>query len=220
MSSAKGKILALLRQRCPHEVSRDAIRQAAGISEWARRVRELDQEGWDIETTPTGYRLRSLEKQKVAAVRCNVDAKTRYRVLHRDHSKCRRCGRGIDDGKKLVIDHIVPVEWGGPTTDDNLWTLCEECNLGKKAWQSDADAGAMRAVLAETSAKGRLLAYLRFKVGQLCTMSELQIVSGISEYARRIRELRAEGWDIVSHYEDADIRPGDYLLKSDRQDVS
>lgn len=217
MPSAKSRILTLLKERHPSLVPRDEIREVANVSEWARRLRELSEEGWDIETMPDGYRLRSLEQQECTNIRRNIDARTRYRILHRDHSRCRRCGRGTDDDVKLTVDHVIPVAWGGHTDDENLWTLCEECNLGKKAWESDADAGAMKAVLEQTSARGRILEYLRFKVGQLVTKSELQIVSGISEYARRIRELRAEGWDIVSHYEDHSIRPGDYMLRKDRK---
>ena len=131
---AKSRILDLLKAEHPNAVGRDDIREAAGISEWARRVRELTEEGWDIETLPDGYRLRSLDQREGATVRRNIDAKTRYRILHRDHSRCRRCGRTTDDGVKLVVDHIIPVAWDGPTEDANLWTLCEECNLGKKAW--------------------------------------------------------------------------------------
>ncbi len=215
MASAKSRILTLLKSRHPQAVPRAEIIEIARISEWARRVRDLSQEGWDIETLSDGYRLRSLKQGKPAAVRRSVGAKTRFKILHRDHSKCRRCGRTPDDGVKLVIDHIIPVEWGGQTTEDNLWTLCEECNLGKKAWQSDADAEAMEAVMAESSGKKRLLAYMRFKSGQVVTMQELQIVAGISQYARRIRELRAEGWDIASHNEDDSIRPGDYMLRQE-----
>jgi len=216
MASAKSRILELLTARHPDAVPRADIIKAANISEWARRVRDLAQEGWDIETLPDGYRLCSLKQGKPAAVRSSVSKKLRFKILHRDHSKCRRCGRTPDDDVKLVIDHIIPVEWGGATEEGNLWTLCEECNLGKKAWQSDADAAAMEAVLAESSGKKRILAYLRFKVGQVVTREELQIVSGISEYARRIRYLREEGWDIVSHYEDSSIKPGDYMLRSNK----
>jgi 5-methylcytosine-specific restriction endonuclease McrA len=33
----------------------------------------------------------------------------------------------------LHVDHVVPVAAGGTTTEDNLLTACEECNLGKAA---------------------------------------------------------------------------------------
>ena len=41
--------------------------------------------------------------------------------------------------------------------------------------------------------------YLKKHVGQVLDGRELMVVSGISEYARRIRELRVQfGWQIIS----------------------
>jgi len=49
------------------------------------------------------------------------------------------------------------------------------------------------------SARDRILAYLRKYPGTFLQGDELMIVAGISEYARRIRELRVQmGWPIVS----------------------
>ena len=203
--SAKKRILDLLLNRVGHEVSREELMKAAGISEWGRRIRELSQAGYEIETTGNGYRLKS-GKPSATTNRRTISGKQRYRILHRDQSICRRCGRSVSDGVKLVIDHMIPVDWGGKTVDDNLWTLCVECNSGKKAWESDADADAMKRVLKLRGAKNRLREYLRVKRGQVCTREELQIVAGISEYGRRIRELRAEGMNI----ETAHAR-GDYV---------
>jgi 5-methylcytosine-specific restriction endonuclease McrA len=31
----------------------------------------------------------------------------------------------------LHVDHVVSVAAGGTTSEDNLRTACEECNLGK-----------------------------------------------------------------------------------------
>jgi hypothetical protein len=109
------------------------------------------------------------------------------------------------------VDHIVPREWGGSNEDRNLWTLCEECNLGKKAWQSDVDAKTMAAVLREPSGRRRLRRFFEIRANQTVTKEELQIVAGIGEYARRIRELRqSEGMRIVSHLEDETLRSGEY----------
>ena len=116
--------------------------------------------------------------------------------MNRDNSKCRRCGRTPDDGIKLVVDHVIPVAWGRTTADENLWTLCNECNQGKKAFESDADADAMKSILKLKSGLDRLRGYFRHKAGQVCTKQELQIVAGIGDYPRRIRELRDEGMNI------------------------
>ena len=214
--STKAKILALLKANVCKSVSRARIIRAAGASEWARRVRDLRHEGWRIDTVKSGYRLTTLKKARSRDV-APINAKLRYAILHRDGSRCRRCGRTPEDGVKLVVDHIVPRAWGGKTTEGNLWTLCEQCNLGKKHHESDKDAGTMKRILGLKSGKARLLAYLQSRPRQLVTAQELRIVARIHEHARRIRELRAEGWDVVSHLEDKRLKPGDYILRSLRK---
>lgn len=50
----------------------------------------------------------------------------------------------------------------------------------------------------DKSARHRILAYLRKYVGTVISGEELMVVAGISEYARRIRELRVQfGWRIL-----------------------
>lgn len=194
---ARDRIRKLLLENVGQPVPRDSIREAANISGWARRVRELrEDEGYDIKAIRGGYILRSSVPTPPDDSRRRLSLKAKYRIFHRDHSRCRRCGRTPEHGVTLVVDHIVPLDWGGTNDDANLWTLCHECNAGKKAWQSDADAQAMRAILDIKGARNRLREYFRFKSGQVCTREELQIVSGIAQYARRIRELRAEGMKI------------------------
>ncbi len=81
------------------------------------------------------------------------------------------------------------------------------------------------------SAKDRILAYLRQYVAEVIDGDELMVVAGISEYARRIRELRVEcGWPILTGHslrdmqeEDAeevpgDLKPDQYVLAVDEQD--
>lgn len=86
------------------------------------------------------------------------------------------------------------------------------------------------------AAKARILEYLRANVGRVVDTDELEVVAGIKEYPRRIRELRVEdGWPIVSglklaamddESEDLDLdvglpqglRPDQYILIEDRRD--
>src|SRR5262245_44962933 len=146
---AREKLLSFLIDRYPNPVPLRELQQAAGIGDWPRRVRELRAAGWNIEylTSSRSYRLRSKERNARQVQTAAINLKLRYRIITRDHSRCRRCGATIEDGVKLVVDHIIPREWGGSNDDTNLWTLCEPCNLGKKAWQSDVDAATMTAVL-------------------------------------------------------------------------
>ena len=56
----------------------------------------------------------------------------RYDVMRRDKFRCVLCGASADDGVKLHVDHIIPVSKGGLTTMENLRTLCDRCNTGKR----------------------------------------------------------------------------------------
>lgn len=51
----------------------------------------------------------------------------RWEVFKRDGYTCKRCGGDRD----LAADHIIPESKGGPTTLDNLQTLCRSCNSRK-----------------------------------------------------------------------------------------
>jgi 5-methylcytosine-specific restriction endonuclease McrA len=63
-----------------------------------------------------------------------LPAQLRFRILARDGFRCRYCGRpGNAPGVVLHVDHVVPLVAGGATSEGNLLTACEECNLGKGA---------------------------------------------------------------------------------------
>lgn len=69
-------------------------------------------------------------KQTMIIERKSMNLKLRYKILSRDKFKCKLCGKTAKE-TKLEIDHIIPVSKGGKSTDDNLRTLCFECNRGK-----------------------------------------------------------------------------------------
>lgn len=56
-ASGREIILELLREASPRSVDSNVLRHASGIQEFARRIRELREEGYDIETLGTSYRL-------------------------------------------------------------------------------------------------------------------------------------------------------------------
>ncbi len=55
-------------------------------------------------------------------------------ILKRDGYRCVVCGRGIEDGVELHVDHKVPLDKGGKSAVDNGQTLCSEHNLLKKRY--------------------------------------------------------------------------------------
>jgi hypothetical protein len=70
----------------------------------------------------------------------------------------------------------------------------------------------VRSLLPFDSGSERILGYLRMFVGQEIEGEELEIVSGISEYARRVREWRVQfGWPIKH-------KGGRYVLKREQPD--
>jgi len=64
----------------------------------------------------------------------NISLSLRYFVLCRDRFRCVICGRSPakDLNVELHVDHIIPWSKGGQNVEENLRTLCFECNLGKR----------------------------------------------------------------------------------------
>ena len=67
-----------------------------------------------------------------------------------------------------------------------------------------------------TGARAKLRQYFLANIGRVMASDELRKASGnISEWARRIRELRTEeGYQILTHNDRRDLIPGQYLLES------
>ena len=62
--------------------------------------------------------------------------------------------------------------------------------------------------------------YLLVTRGKIVDKEELSGVSGIYEWARRIRELRMEeGWPISSSENRSDLKPGQYVLEASAPEV-
>jgi len=122
----------------------DDLREVAGISEWARRVRELrNEEGYEILThndrsdlKPGQYILAS-EKPRPAFTR-EISKEVRAYVLDRNGYTCQMCGavagepHPYDPSRKtrLHIGHIVDKSMGGTDDPSNLMALCSVCNEG------------------------------------------------------------------------------------------
>jgi 5-methylcytosine-specific restriction endonuclease McrA len=87
--------------------------------------------------------------------RAPIRARMRFDILQRDGFRCRYCGRpGSAPGMVLHVDHVVPLAAGGTSTEDNLLTACEECNLGKSTMallQSERGVRGSRTTVLESS---------------------------------------------------------------------
>lgn len=77
---------------------------------------------------------------------------------------------------------------------------------------------------AKVAASERIILYLLENVGQIIDAKELEIVGGISEYARRVRELRVQdGYKIITGASCSEdftikIKPSQYILLEEEPD--
>ena len=117
---------------------------AGGISEWARRIRELrDEEGYSIQThndradlKPGQYVLQSAKPQPAFAR--GVSKETRAFVLDRNGFTCQMCGAVAGEAHpydttrktRLHIGHVIDKSLGGSDEPTNLKAICSVCNEG------------------------------------------------------------------------------------------
>jgi hypothetical protein len=94
------------------------------------QVRRMVESGLAVPTADGGYQLDgSFLGFSRAEARDRIPQQLRERLFARDGHACVECGAADD----LTLDHIHPWSLGGPTTDDNLRTLCRSCNSRKGA---------------------------------------------------------------------------------------
>ena len=66
------------------------------------------------------------------------------------------------------------------------------------------------------SSKEKILEFFLENQGVILRSHEIQEASGGAvEWARRVRELRAGGWQIATNNDRADLKPGEYVLEDD-----
>jgi hypothetical protein len=144
-ASARKLILGFLLANVGRVVEGRELRDAGkGITEWARRVRELrDEFGYPIQShkdssdlKPGQYRL--LSTKRVPAFSRNISKETRATVLERNGYTCQMCGLAAGDPDpfvpartvRLTMGHIKDKSKGGTDTPDNLRAICTNCNEG------------------------------------------------------------------------------------------
>lgn len=136
--AASVRILEYLKAVHPLEADKEQLAYVAKIQAWQRRVRELVEQGWAIDSSrthpglhPGTYRLRDLQQRTGRRQR---SMKLRYQILDRDGFACRKCGRSPEsDGVKLEVHHLEWHSRGGSDEESNLETLCSACHAGVHA---------------------------------------------------------------------------------------
>lgn len=143
--SARAKLRAYFLAHVGQVLDSYELREAAGgITEWARRVRELRQiEGMNIQTDkdigalkPGEYIL--VDTTPLPVFESTISKETRAYVLDRNGFTCQMCGAVAGEPHpydptrptRLHIGHIVDTSQGGTADPENLRALCSVCNEG------------------------------------------------------------------------------------------
>ncbi len=82
-------------------------------------------------------RIRAGERAVARTRRIRFSQEVRRRVNSRQNNRCMYCGIVLNRNN-LEIDHIYPVEFGGPNEEHNYQALCKRCN-SRKGLQIDSD---------------------------------------------------------------------------------
>lgn len=170
-ASARSRILIYLQMNVGEVVAGEELMVVAGISEYARRIRELRvEQGWPVISGVTAAEI-------------------------------------TDDPED---DQDVP----RMRTDDYMLLRDEKDSEGAVRWKT-----AKKIRNEKIGARDKLIKFFRVNVGQLITGEELRYVAEISDWPRRIRELRTElGWPIATSITGRpDLPVGAYVLERDHQ---
>ena len=162
-------------------MSSDELREVAGgITEWARRVRELrGEEGYQILThndrsdlKPGEYLLED-PKPRPAFER-SISKEIRAMVLDRNGFTCQMCGavagepHPYDSTRKtrLHIGHIIDKSMGGSDDPSNLRALCSVCNEGAANLTLDRPSLSKLLVQARRAKSGDQLELLKWLISK------------------------------------------------------
>lgn len=163
-----------------------------------RRVRDLDAH-YEIERVRAGAEIlyKFIGPRAKSLDTTTITNKLRVQIHYRDASTCQLCGRSVAvDGVRLHVDHKIPREWGGKTEEDNLWTLCSECNEGKKNFFASITDKDVRAAMMHKSVHIRIGELLKSKLGEPVPKELLHLVANThDDWEKRLRELRELGWN-------------------------
>ena len=195
-TALQAKILEILRKhRGGLTISeiRSKLPKALGPqSELGKRIREL-RTHYTISCTTGRYRFSGSRKKRLDS--SAVGLKLRAQVLHRAGQRCEQCGARVkEDGVRLHVDHRIPRSWGGRTIDENLWALCEDCNLGKKHFFASLDQRLMKRLMRHSSVHVRIGELLKAKRGKPVPANMIHLVANQHDWMKRTRELRYLGW--------------------------
>lgn len=144
-NGARAKLRAHFLANIGRVMDSNELREVAGgITEWARRVRELrNEEGFlilthnDCSSLKPGEYLLETAKPQPAFERA-ISKETRAFVLDRNGFTCQMCGAvagephpyDLTRKTRLHLGHIIDKSMGGTDDPTNLRAICSVCNEG------------------------------------------------------------------------------------------
>ena len=147
MTSARNKLKKFFTDNAGRTITTKELSEVAGIASYARRIRELRQDGWPILTNndandlkPGEYRLEGKPPADTYRFTRGISQRLRAEILERNGYTCQMCGAGAGDTDpdnpkrqvRLHLGHIVDYDHGGKSEKSNLRALCSACNQGAK----------------------------------------------------------------------------------------
>lgn len=137
-------MLEFFKANVGREVTKEMLEYVSyPMQERPRRVRELTEEGWQIDSsldrrgmTPGSYYMTSPEQ---LAPKARRHIKQRNRLLEAAGYRCALCRADATTDRtiRLQVRHVEPVSQGGTNDDDNLLVLCDACHAGKHSVDRD-----------------------------------------------------------------------------------
>ena len=115
-----------------HETARKELKK------YARQVESKSPTGESGKAVRRETGRQSYREQSKVFYASDEWRRLRYRVLKTYGKRCMCCGASPETGAIMHVDHIKP-RYTHPELSlsfDNLQVLCEDCNMGKGAWDS------------------------------------------------------------------------------------
>ena len=152
--SARERLLGYFQANIGRPLTKEQLHYVSGsVHEHGRRIRELVELGWQIESSSLGAGLGPGDYVMVSGDRLPQKArryiKQRAELLDKAEYTCSGCG-GQAPAVRLQVHHVVPVHLGGTNDDDNLVVLCIHCHAGRHAVDRDSVADELLDPGAET----------------------------------------------------------------------
>jgi len=214
--SARRDLYEFIKNNGKGKISGEVLRKVGRVSGWARVLRQLKQDGvvsFKYLRSEMAYDIFEINEYTSKTVRSGLSSKDRYRIRNRDGHRCQSCGKSAKDGIELHVDHKIPVEFDGSNDDSNLWTLCADCNQGKRDfYKDDFDAELMKLVYKQSSGYQKLKVLFENSKGKKYTPSIIQGIAGIRDWTRTIRDIRNKENLNIQWYRPNKNYPNGYYL--------